>query len=108
MSLFQRPTATLTPEQKVAVQIDAQLRQAAVSMKTAYSAIRQLVYNNPAFKDEYGVCDSDAIYGAFAQYTTTGLDPVELGKAARLIKAAINSFAPGTIVDSVPSATITY
>ena len=102
------PTATLTKEQQVAKQIDGSLRSAAVYMKKAYDEVRKLVYNNPAFQDEYGVTDANAIYIAFQTNTLSGLTAEQLGEAAKLIKASINKFAPGTIVDDVPEANISY
>lgn len=108
MTLFDNSTSSLTTEQQVTKQIDSQLKTAATTLKRAYTSIRGLIYNNPRFMDEYGAFLSDDVYAAFATYTQTGLSPDDLGKAARLIKATINQFAPGTIVDEVPEATITY
>ncbi len=113
MSIFQEPITPPTPEERVAMQIDEALRQAANAMKSSYLIIRNLIYNNPNFKtneqsDGSFEVDSNAIYIAFATYTTTGLTPDDLGKSARLIKASLNQFAPETIVDEVPEATINF
>ncbi len=106
MSIFQEPN-TLTPEQKVSKQIDKELRQVANSMKVAYLNVRKLIYQNPAFVDEYGVFDPNKVFAAFSENTTTGLTVEQLGDSARITKAVLNEFAPGTIVDSVPPASIT-
>ncbi len=106
MSLFARPLPTR--EQKVATSIDTQLRSAAVTMLTAYQQVRTLIYSNPAFTDEYGTCDSDAIYEAFVANTTTGLTAEQLGAAARVTKTFVNTFAPGTINDAVPEVGLTF
>ncbi len=108
MSLFVKPAITPpTKEQQVALKIDINLRNAAISLKNAYSAVRAAIYDNPAFKDEYGVTDSNAIYTAFVTNTTTGLTAEQLVEAAIIVKSVVNKFAPGTIVDDVPEATIT-
>ena len=100
MSLFQPPTQT--PEQLVTDQIDNRLRSTAQMLIASYNSVRHLIYDNPAF------ANPNDVYAAFQANTTTGLTPDQLGQAARAIKALINTFAPGTIVDEVPQATITY
>ncbi len=91
----------LTGEQKAVQQIDNQLRIAANAMKQAYTIARQTIYQNAGLT-------SDQVYAAFGEFTTTGLTVEQLGQSARLIKSAINQFAPGTINDETPEATITY
>ncbi len=107
MSIFNK-TDSLSKEQKVAQQIDTELYRSATTLKSTYDLVRRLIYANPAFTDEYGVVDSDAIYAAFSQYSTSGLTTEQLGKSAMATKALINLFVPGTITDNVPQATITY
>jgi hypothetical protein len=107
MPLFYNPPV-LTKEQQVAAAIDQQLRFAAQSMLNSYNNIRRLIYANNNFKDEYGNFDPDVIYAAFAVNTTTGLTAERLGQAAIAVKTMVNLFAPNTIQDAVPEATITF
>ena len=100
MPIFQTPVI-LTKEQMIAKDIDYQLRNTATAMKNAYNCIRNIIYNNP------NLSPNDA-YVAFQMNSTSGLTADQLGQCARIIKAAINSFAPGTIVDEVPEAKISY
>ena len=97
-----------TKEQTVAAQIDQQVKNAAQAQKLAYDAIRRLVYQNTQFRKADGAFDADSVYTAFAANTKLGLTPEQLGQMARLTKAAINVFQPGTIVDDVPEATISF
>ncbi len=95
------PIFNLSGDQQAVQNIDNQLRNAAKAMKSAYEQVRVQIYQNANFTP-------DQIYAAFAQYSTTGLTPTQLGESAMAIKALINKFAPSTITDDVPEATITY
>lgn len=92
----------VTPEQAVARGIDSLLMQAAQANKLAYEGVRALIHKNGA------KFTADQVYAAWAANTQTGLTPEQLADAAMLMKATLNLFTPGTIVDDVPEATITF
>jgi hypothetical protein len=97
-----------TKEVKLAKAVDSNLRRATLSISEAYRIILALMNENPAFKKEDGTFDTDAAYAAFEANTSTGMTRADLVNAARASKAIVNTFAPGTITDDVPPATITF
>jgi hypothetical protein len=101
MGLFASQKAS-TPEEVLAEGIDDLLTRAATANKEAYEGIRSLIHANTAkFTPEQ-------VYAAWSAFTQTGLSAEQLGKAARLMKATLNLFVPGAIVDEVPEAVISF
>src|SRR4051812_11440275 len=99
---------TKTKEQRLAAQIDTDLANTARAIANACKLTMARIYENPAFKNKEGTFDSDAAYAAFEANTQTGMTKADLQNAARASKAIVNLFAPGTIDDKTPEATIGF
>lgn len=104
MSVFEQ---TLTPQQQVAIDIDASVARAADELYAGYVRGRQLVFDNPNFKDLDGTPRPDLVYEAWAMNTTLRsngqpLTVDQLQFQAVVTKTIINLFQPGFISDPVP------
>ena len=101
--------------------IDALVGATGPYLVDVYTKVLKLVNENPRFatrnKDGTTTYDATAIYAAFQAYTKLvvkdangverRLTAQDLGNFAKVVKAVIELFQPGTLNDSVPMATIT-
>jgi hypothetical protein len=107
MSLYPNSVPS-SKEEALAAQIDRWLIKAAGVTYDAYQRIMQLVNANPNFKTESGEFDPQAAFAAFAAHTQTGMSVAQLRESAQFLKAMVNRYTPGKIVDQIPEPVVTF
>jgi hypothetical protein len=107
MSLYPNDSPS-SKEEALAAQIDRWLIKAAGVTYDAYQRIMSLINKNPNFKTESGEFDPQATFAAFGAHTETGMTIEQLREAAQFLKAMVNRYTPGKIVDDIPEAIVTF